>query len=596
MIARVFALTAIVATLLGLTISPVASAAEPQATRITAGLQSAEQLLSDLEFAVAKLAEKPDVFENLIFPNIDIFLIGVDPTKPVGLDTVLDADAGQRQILLAPVADLDDFLDDNLDPIDVICKRVRSDRTLYEVSGSVIEAGWMRYVDDYAVFSATKDDVPKSLSDPIAAHRKLLGDSFLLGIELQSSSENIEPRTAGFQKFRTNVMDGLEKFPKESKEQFELRQVWMDNQLETLQEWFVETALIQVGMSVDQKSAVGTAKLRFEALPETNLSKSIEILAEHGNRFAGIPRGEKSLLSIRANYPLDERQTKSLREEYELLGPVIEQFIREEEKTDDEIAARVELSQHFLDVLKASAALPNANGFLELQQTGETHTIVLGIGCADEEKVTRIIELLPKAKEGWTVEMNALEADGVKVHKLSLGGKVPPSLRNFYGSSGIIHLGVGKNAFWAAAGSDAEAQLKKAIAETTSAAEAETDNVMFTLFMDTRPVLKNIYEFTQEENLSFLEKLQNRQAAREAAKKENGEENERRRAGGAAGAIGDMEWEKTMIAALEGYDGTLLLELKRTENGKLNGHGEVHKGLIRAFGAVVAQFAEENLQ
>ncbi|MFG0297465.1 MAG: hypothetical protein ACF8PG_16275, partial [Maioricimonas sp. JB045] len=84
-----------------------------QPARIVTMLESADRLIADLNFIVVDLAKESQQWENNIFPNIDIFLIGVDPALPVGFDVLFDADTGIRYQPQIPVTDMKSFIQDN---------------------------------------------------------------------------------------------------------------------------------------------------------------------------------------------------------------------------------------------------------------------------------------------------------------------------------------------------------------------------------------------------------------------------------------------------------------------------------------------------
>nr|ART40236.1 K816 [uncultured bacterium] len=46
----------------------------------------------------------------------------------------------------------------------------------------------------------------------------------------------------------------------------------------------------------------------------------------------------------------------------------------------------------------------------------------------------------------------------------------------------------------------------------------------------------------------------------------------------------------------QGFDSTVEFTIQLTEPGKLAGNGSAKNGVLRALGAVIAKFAEENFQ
>ena len=119
--------------------------------------------------------------------------------------------------MVIPISDLDEFIDDNLDPIGIIVDDVKNDDTLYELS-DVFE-GWMRFDNDYAAF-AEKDfinELPKELDEVLGKHDVLLKKGYDIGIQLDNTETSLEERRDGFANFRENVLAGVKKRPDETK-------------------------------------------------------------------------------------------------------------------------------------------------------------------------------------------------------------------------------------------------------------------------------------------------------------------------------------------------------------------------------------------
>ena len=141
--------------------------ADDSETRIVVGMRSAKAVIDELEYMVSELAGRVDSYENNIFPNIDIFLIGVDTEKPIRFDPIFSEKHGMELQPIIPILDLDEFLEDNLDPIGIIPERDRRVKDLYELTGTVFE-GWLRVLKDpeYVVIFPRKEAIPKGMDHP----------------------------------------------------------------------------------------------------------------------------------------------------------------------------------------------------------------------------------------------------------------------------------------------------------------------------------------------------------------------------------------------------------------------------------------------
>src|SRR4029079_5948561 len=114
----------------------------------------ADDILQDLEHVIGGLAGKKREWDANVLPNIEIFLFGVDRTKPVRYDQLVGGKEGRREQMMVPVANLKEFITDDLDPIDIITNPDKKDKSkcLYNLTGGGYP-GFMRYVHDYAYFA-----------------------------------------------------------------------------------------------------------------------------------------------------------------------------------------------------------------------------------------------------------------------------------------------------------------------------------------------------------------------------------------------------------------------------------------------------------
>lgn len=558
--------------------------------RIIAGLKSAQQLLDDMEFMLVNMADKAESWENNVFPNIDIFLIGVDYENPVRFDVMLDVERGQFVQAIIPVSDLKDFHDDNLDPIGIIPNRSRSDRDFYELTGQVYE-GWLRVLKDpeYHVISPKKEDIPKGMPHPKLQHEELVQEGHLLFAQLKND-DAVADREKIYAKFNSKILESIEKRPDESREGFDLRKKLAEQQSRLMGQYFAEAKLAKVGIAVNRDEKLLHGDITFSALPETQLAKSIDTLKESRDRFAKIT-AEDPILDIHLDIPMDEKRQEEYRTAFTMMEPVLLQKIDEDESASaDQKKGRKQLITWLLDAFKKSVS-SRSNGFAQITKSGDFHTIVAGIEYASQEMALQIIKDIPTAMPDWKVEIDMDESAGVKIHKISMGEDVPGALKEFYGDSGEIFLATGEDLIFIAGGSEGLSKLKAAVKTTIEDDSKEPTDTLFTMRMHARPVIKSLYDLQQEKDLGLLEMMRQRRVdQRQAQGKEIDEERKKR-----ADKLAGFQWQPTAIEVLEGENDLVEAELKLTDAGTLTGIGDAQSGILKALGTLIAKFADENL-
>jgi len=558
--------------------------------RIIAGLQSTQQLLDDTEFLLVEMADKADSWENNVFPNIDIFLIGVDYDNPVRFDVLLDVERGQYLQAIIPVSDLTEFHDDNLDPIGIIPVRSRSDRDLYELTGNVYE-GWLRVLKDPEchVISTEKEDIPKGMPHPKLQHEELAREGHLAFAQLKND-DAVADREKIYAKFHSDILESIEKRPDESREGFDLRKKLAEQQSRLLGQYFAESQLAKIGVKVDREKKTLVGDIIFSALPKTQLATSIDRLKESRDRFASVT-ADDPVLDLHLDIPIDETRQNEYRTAYEMMEPVLLQKIDEDEgTTSEQKAGRKKLMKWLLDAFKESIT-DRINGFAQIRKSGDHHTIVAGIEYASQETALQIIKDIPTAMPDWKVEMDMEESAGVKIHKLSLGDDVPASMKNFYGDSGEIFVAAGEDLIFISGGEEGLNSLKEAVKTAVEDKSEDPTDTLLTLHMHARPIIKSLYDLKKEKDLGLMEMLRRRRTERNQEKgKEVNEERKKR-----ADTLAAFQWEEAAIEALDGEDDLVVAELKLTDAGTLTGAGTANSGILKALGTLVAKFADENL-
>ncbi|MFO1094426.1 MAG: hypothetical protein U0992_14145 [Planctomycetaceae bacterium] len=574
--------------------------AEDAPPRAVMVLKSVDDLLKDLEHIIGDLAGKKKEWQNNVFPNIDIFLFGVDKTKPVRYDQIVGGKEGRREQMIVPVADLKLFITDDLDPIDIIAKPDRKDKSLYELKGDGYP-GFMRYVHDYAYFARKehKEDVPEKIAPPSETHQKLLDAGYDVAAQLDNSKSTPEQRKAAFSSFRENTLAGIQKKPDETKEAFELRKKSSEQSLDTFERLFVEASNVIVGVEINSKENLGTGKIVLAANQDTALAGALKLQGQKHSRFAGVAQPADPVLTGRMNYALDSLGTQQSGELYKLMQKPLEQRVdKTEGLTDDQKSARKELVGIVLNMLTTSLDLGKWDGMVQITTAASgKHTGVLGLCVKDGAPVDKIVELLPRTADGYKAELNVDTAGDVKIHKLTVTEKYPNALKDFFSESGELFIGAGPDTVWLSLGDGAVEALKAAVTAAANAPTGNVDPTVATLDMDLLPVLKLMGQLRKDGDFDLMGTLKNRglldppaeEAAASTADKKDGSSEP-----STAQMLKDFEWRDAAIEALDPKADRLHMDIKRVED-HLEGNGTLESGILKAIGDVIAKFAKENL-
>jgi hypothetical protein len=572
----------------------VALAADP--TRVVVVLNSSDGLIKDLKHMVVDLAKEPKRWDADVFPNIDIFLIGVDKSRPVRFDQLIDGESGARPQYAIPVSDLKEFIADNLDPIGIVAKKFRRQNEYYELTGDVYK-GWMRIVDNYAAFADSEHeaDVPANMPSPVVSHKELLAKGYDTAAQLDNSRTTPEQRKAAFAKFRDNLVAGLKKRPQETNEQFALRETSSTQQMEVLERLFVESADVVIGWTTDTAKSEALADLRLVPAEGTELDKTVRSLGATPSYFAGIKSAENAVMSGRVNFALDDLITGHLRKSFEQARPVALQDVdndTKKQRTPEQKAARKQISELLLDMATAALDLHVVDGAVEVTPgaTGK-HTAVMGVRTADGSVATQIVELLPKANDSFKSELSIDQEGDVAIHRVTIVRNYYKAFADFLGEPGEIYVGTSKDSVWLAAGEGALDALKSGVKTGAETQGAAADPVFARMDMHLRPLLVVTNQLRKDGDFDLMKSLESRGALEEV--KTEGEKTTSD-AQQNLQMLKDFEWRDAAIEALSGQDDRVTFHLKQAE-GRVDGAANVKTGVLKAVGKLIAKFAAENL-
>ncbi len=569
-----------------------ASAVSTKATRVVTGLSSANELINDLKHIVVELAGKQAAWDNTLYDSIDVFLIGVDPERPVGVDLVFDPDEGTRKQFQVPLADLTDFLEGNLEPIDIQSRRRGVD--LYELHSDTLEwDGFLRIVDNYASISGRAEDVPAKMSSPrIALDRALKSGGYDAGAMVENTHAGMETRSQGFQKFRENMLAGIKKRTTETNDEFTLRKRLAEQQLERFERVFVQGEKLNIGWTADIRSNVGNADLALTALSGTELASLLDQFGAKPSYFTVVPTGPESVLSLRVNIPLDDFVRGQFSEFYQLSAPVWKHRIdTADEIPDGQKTARKQIVDALIGILDASRELDAIDSFVEIvPESGEKHSFLFGARTADGTQARKILEALPNAFEDWSVEFDVDTVEEASVHRVKFASNLPPAAQKFYGGAGEVYVALRNDSVWISGGTNSLDRLKEMIT-LVKGSSPEADGNVFHLSMRMGVILGHLDDIAAEEGFDLREFLGRPQVP--ADETEDAEEGERRRPGQ---AISNFDWRGEALPVLRGASkDRMIISLQRQEGGGVSGRTQFEQDILRAAGTVIAEIAQEKL-
>jgi hypothetical protein len=410
-----------------------------------------------------------------------------------------------------------------------------------------------------------------------------------------ATAETRDKRIAGFDKLKQNLLEAVKKRPTETNAAYELRRLAVEQQADRFARLLTNTAELKAGWITDAAKNQYSGHSTMTGLPDSLLARDIAAIGTEKSKFAKVPDPEKSALIGRILMPVNEQVQADQKNLYEKWLTVWKERIDERKEASAESkTARKEMADHVQKMLISGLGIGWVDAFVEMTPSGsDFYTGVAGVRVADSAEILPILELLPKITDGWKVELNTGEESGTKLHRLDLKAKLPSSLKDAFGDSGLVIVGTGPQTLWISSGPDAEAKLKAALAAASGdGAETAVDPV--SMKMQLRPVLKFLTAFFKDEDIEIVQSLnQSRMAASEDRSSRNNKDEADRRV--SRDALKNFKWQDAAVEALAGGDDGFTLVIKK-EDTALVGDINAETGVARAVGKIVAKFMSEVLK
>ena len=581
--------------------TPAVRAEDP---RVMIHLEGADPLIADLRHLCVDLADKPRDWDNNVLPNLEIYFIGADRTRPVRYDHLIGTELGRRVQLMAPIQNLNNFINNKLVPIGINVWRNPNDKDLYQLVGAY--NGWMRIKDRYAIIADADHlaDLPPDMPTPTASHIDLWNEGYDFAARLDNSLTLPHQRIEAFAKYRDDTLAGIQQRADETDAQFALRRLNKQQSLEKLERVFVESSQITAGLTIDSRWDEGHAKLTLEAEPETPLADTLSRQAQQPSRFAGVVDPDNSILSGRVNYALGRMSMRHLVHRFDLMKtPLAERIDNTDGLTDAHKSARKEITALILNLLTSSVGLDWCEAMIEITpHFNGKHTALLGCCAKETAAVATILKRLPDALRGCRTELDVDSAGEVAIHKLTISEGYPQALADFFGSTGEllevtgeVYVGAGPDSIWLSIGEDALAELKAGIEAAEQTPAADPDLTVARLDLNLLPVLRLMNRLRDDGDFDVRETLTKTLALIEPPpQSDEPDEDNPDEIDSFDRILDDFEWRKIAIEELDPDADRLHIDVQRVED-RLEAKASVESGILKAIGALIAQFARDYL-
>ena len=445
---------------------------------VTIGHEGIGALKADLKFLLdMRSPVEQKQFANIV-DMIDLIFYGVDEGRPLRVD-ILTGTTPPTTIVWGPYELLEELLDDNIGSNYQLKKEAEDLHRLL----SDEEPGWFRALPKikYAAFLLAQDrnDLPLmkqiilKLSDPMPEIEQLLQNSANVGISLTNkavSEEDQTKRRDSLAEVRANKMATLQKRPSETATAFELRKGMISNQIDEIERLMVESLRASARILLDKVN--GSARVQFaaEGIEGTSFADSLALFGKTADAFHSVPKMENSVLSLRANHPLDDLRQTNVLKVIELMREDTVALLSADSKMS---AGEKEASQQLFNGIAAvtidGIKSGNLNGFLEstIDDSGEFDSVG-AISVVDGKRLDETLALIAKTGNGNKVTMNVAEAGEVKIHEIRLAAGFFKPFDDVFGNEKPVYIGTSDNIVWLGAGKESLKNLKKTIADLKS--------------------------------------------------------------------------------------------------------------------------------
>lgn len=514
---------------------------------------NAAGMIADLKYLVLDLADDKKGWSNLD-ELIPTFLEGIDQERPIRIDILLGENQQERYRLILPISDLGKFRD-NLEVFEISSKKQR--KGPYKL-GNLFE-GFMQYLKklQYVIISEKLDEVD-SIEDPLKRVQELIQAKYDFSALITNAKDGVDLRKKSMTKTREQLQAAIKKKPEETRNAFELRKLAFTHQMDEAERLFAEAQKLVIGWTTDAPQNEGRLVFNLKAIEGTSLEESIKQFATKPSYFANVPVKQDGILNGRITHPLDEMRKANFTAFYNLLLPSLKERIdNNKDFTDKQKAAGKKLSELIIQMLDDGKESALVDGFIDTNATADgKYTLLGGIRSADGAKLKEAVEVLPELMKGQTVELDVVNEDNLKIHKINIRDDYKAGFFELFGEGEALYVGSTPEALWMAAGPDATQRIKDAAQKVTEPAPTEISPNVIELNVKTLPWLKLINKIRGEK--------------------------------------GKADIREMLLKSLTNKDDTFTFVMKR-EGDVIDGKAKLDKGILKFIGNVIAKFSKETL-
>jgi len=574
----------------------VASADEPS---IIVVLPSTDEVYKDFKLAF-DLANDDKGYKTLK-DTIDTFLVGVDMSKPAGIRIFATPADGLQSVVSFPVSDFKKFLS-NMWDLDVRTAPAPTPQLIRQIPPAIAQkAQKLKLAPNermvFKLFDGFLSHEPgiqhvhmgKRIEEVRAAKGALpvnLVKGHDLAVKIDGKSQPPEKRKVAFAKVKAELLAAITRGEHETETTFAVRKAISEHQIAELERFFVEASQILVGWNVSETEKSAELNLDLEALPGTELAKSVLLVGQGPDEFAGVTKSD-TVFSLSVNLALDDLRKDFVKSSVKLERALVKQEIADHETLSaEQKAVDGDLADIFFDLLEGTGELGVANGFVRTWKgSGSSLITVAGgkIPKGQKPKIEKILDNLASRGAESKVEKKVDTEGEIEIHKMTLP-RFHDLLPELTGADGVVYVALSEETGWLSAGDNSLDRLKKAIQEAAAAGPKPGPDVDLTM---------NIAPY-----VGVLDNYRKRKPATEPAKIETPKKK------GAAKAT-DKKSVQALISpadlraiALETFgQGQDVMTFSMHREGEVvKLHAKYDEGLIRFVGKVMSKFVKENLE
>jgi len=319
---------------------------------------------------------------------------------------------------------------------------------------------------------------------------------------------------------------------------------------------------------LDKNEANARVLFVSEAIADTSYGKSLALFGKHLDAFATVPKQQHSVMSLRANHPVDELRQANALNIIDLMRKDTEARLKADQQLSaDEKTASQQLFDGIMDVVKDGVKSGNINAFVESTIDEEGRQISFGaVSTTNGERLADALAVIAKTGKGNKVTPDVATVDNVKIHEVQLAKGYFELFDRVFGEGKTAYIGTSKDLTWFATGEGSLEALKASITDLKEPVESD---VVLTVESRLQPWAKRTSKLIEDS--PEPETLDLQQQRRDVL--------------------------RTLKIAVESFEDKddARFEIKVVD-GKATGEIFVNTGVLRFLGRQLALYSKNNLQ